>query len=264
MVKIVWDNPSDRTYEAGLDHGVLYYNGKSVPWNGLVSISESPEGFEHESLYIDGIKYHNDVHKGERKFSITAFTYPDLFDICLGNISTKLGLLVPDQVTQPFNLSWRTLETNTMTGKTDYKIHLLYNAYAIPTQNNWETINDTPNAATFSWDIACVPIQLGGYKPSAKYVLDSSVMDPQDIRVFEEILYGTTKSNPSFPDAATLSRMLLDNNRIDILTETNGLYSLKFTDGNDLIGSTLSGIYSIQQPLSRLTETANIGIYKKN
>ena len=264
MVKIVWDNPSDRTYEAGLDHGVLYYNGESVPWNGLISIEESPEGFEHESLYIDGVKYHNDVHKGERKFSITAFTYPDLFDVCLGNVSTKLGLLVPDQVSQPFNLSWRTTATNAMTGKSEYKIHLLYNAYAIPTQSSWETVNDTPNAATFSWDIACVPIKLGGYKPSAKYVLDSNLLKSEHLAIFEDLLYGTDKTQPTFPDELRLAQMLLDDNRIDVLTETNGLYSLKFTDGNDLLGSTITGIYSIQKPLSRLTETATNGIYRKN
>lgn len=204
MAKIEWDATGARIYETGVDRGVLYRPNTSgvftdgVPWNGLISVSENPTGADANPQFADNIKYLNLVSAEEFGATIEAFTYPEEFAECDGSIYVEDtdGLIITQQPRQIFGLSYRTLVGNDLDG-TDhgYKLHLIYNALATPSEKSFNTINETPEAITFSWEITTTPVQPGEgdlWKPTAFIVIDSTKVNAGKLTAFENTLYGAS------------------------------------------------------------------------
>lgn len=202
MPEITWDRVGERRYETGVDHGVLYLPGadggydRGFAWNGLVSVSESPSGAEASPQYADNIKYLNLISAEEFAATIEAFTYPDEFAVCDGTASPAEGLFIGQQRRSTFGLSYRTLIGNDLDG-TDYgyKLHLIYSALAAPTEKAYSTVNDSPEAITFSWEVTTTPVEVPGHKPSATLTIDSTKVDAEALKALEDILYGRTESD---------------------------------------------------------------------
>lgn len=205
MSKLIWDKTGERLYETGIEKGVLYplKNGtysKGVVWNGLTSVSESPSGGEPTALYADNIKYLNIISAEEFGATIEAYMYPDEFAECDGSASIADGVTIGQQKRVPFGLSYVTKIGNDEEG-TDhgYKIHLIYGATAKPSEKGYETINDSPDAATLSWEISTTPVDVPGFKPTASVVIDSTKTDAVKLKELEDILYGTADAEPGLP-----------------------------------------------------------------
>jgi len=214
MALLTWDQTGERFYETGVDHGVLYLpNGVGVydtgfAWNGLVSVTESPSGAESNPQYADNIKYLNLVSAEEFGATIEAFTYPDEFAECDGTVMPQPGVSVGQQNRKPFGLSYRTRLGNDLNG-TDYgyRLHLIYNALAAPSEKAYTTINDSPEAITFSWELTTTPVEVGMvdsvmYKPTASLTIDSTKVNAAALTTLEEFLYGTAGTDPSLPAPA--------------------------------------------------------------
>lgn len=199
MAKLVWDNTTEKRFEAGVDHGVLYVVNASgeykpgVVWNGLTSVSESPEGGDENAFYADNIKYGS--LRGTEDFggSIEAYTYPTEWEACDGSATIAQGASIGQQTRKTFGLSYRTLIGNDEKGLDyGYRLHLIYAATASPSERSYETINDSPDAITLSWDFTTNPIPVGeGFKNAAQITIDSTKADPAKLATLEEKLYGT-------------------------------------------------------------------------
>lgn len=205
MVALAWDQVGERLYETGVDHGVLYVNESGVyqdgiAWNGLTAVTESPSGAEATPLYADNIKYLNMISLEQFGGTIEAYTYPDEFGVCDGSISPSPGITIGQQGRKTFGLSYRTRLGND-TDSTDhgYKLHLVYGAVAAPSEKAYATINDTPEAITFSWEFSTTPVEVTGNKPSALLTIDSSAVDADALSDLEDILYGTGGTDPRLP-----------------------------------------------------------------
>lgn len=208
MAKLVWDEIEKRTYETGVDHGVLYLPDNAgayvdgVAWNGLTSVSESPSGAEPNAQYADNIKYLNLVSAEEFAATIEAFTYPDEFAQFDGVATPSPGVLVGQQRRGTFGLSYRTLVGSAQEGNDyGYKIHLVYGCQASPSEKAYNTVNDSPEAITFSWELSTTPVavNVGNLKPTSLIIVDSTKVDPATLAALEDILYGTTGIDPSLP-----------------------------------------------------------------
>lgn len=205
-MKLVWDKIGERLYETGVDRGVLYPLGPDgdyplgVAWNGLTSVNESPTGAEPSPQYADNIKYLNLFSTEEFGATIEAFTYPPEFEKCDGSAELVPGVSIGQQSRTPFGLSYRTLIGNDTEG-TDlgYKIHLIYGAMAAPSEKSYETINDSPDAITFSWEVTTTPVSVEGFKPTASLVVNSTKVTETALKALEDILYGTTENDPRLP-----------------------------------------------------------------
>lgn len=218
MAKLTWDVPEERIYETGVDHGVLWVldpvTGKYQPpvvWNGLTAVPLSPEGAESNPQYADNIKYLNLVSAEDFKFTIEAFTYPKEFEVCDGS-ATLNGITVGQQPRVPFLFSYRTLVGNAVKG-TDYgyKIHLMTGCQAAPSSRDYATVNDSPEALTFSWEISTTPVSLDGFgqfKPSAKLTFDTTKMTPAQLSALEEMLYGSDQNPAEALDMSTFGTRL--------------------------------------------------------
>lgn len=198
MSKIVWDNTGERFYETGVDRGVLYVQDnlgeypKGVAWNGLIGVTESPTGAEPTPLYADNIKYLNLFSVEEFEASIEAYTYPEEFEECDGSAELAPGITIGQQPRKAFGLCYRTKLGNDLEGDDyGYKLHLIYGAKAAPSEKGYETINDSPDAITFSWDITTTPVPITGFKPTSTLVIDSTKFAPEKLVALEEILYGS-------------------------------------------------------------------------
>ena len=206
MTQIVWDQVGERVYETGVDHGVLYRQdvagaySNGYAWNGLTSFTESPSGAEATPQYADNIKYLNLVSAEEFGGTLEAFTYPDEFAECDGSASPVAGISVGQQTRKPFGLAYRTLKGNDVEG-TDYgyKLHLIYGALAAPSEKAYNTVNDAPEAITFSWELTTTGVAVPGLKPSASITLDSTKVDAEALETLEQILYGTAGVDPRLP-----------------------------------------------------------------
>lgn len=209
MVRLAWDQTGERLYETGVDRGVLfipdggglYTNGYA--WNGLVSVTESPSGAEPSAQYADNIKYLNLVSNEEFGATIEAFTYPAEFAQCDGTASPTPGVMLGQQGRKTFGLAYRTKVGNDVSG-TDlgYKIHLIYGALAAPTEKAYTTINDSPEAITFSWEISTNAVEVPGFKPTAIMVIDSTKVTAAGLAALENALYGTGGTSPRLPTPA--------------------------------------------------------------
>ena len=206
MSKIVWDKTGERFYETGVDHAVLYpisaaglYN-KGVPWNGITAITESPSGAEPNNLYADNIKYLNLISAEEFGATIEAFTYPDEFAACNGEKQLVDGVVAGQQERSTFGLSYRTKVGNDTDGQDHaYKLHLIYGATAAPSEKAYATVNDSPEAITFSWEISTVPVNVAGMSPTASITIDSRTADPTKLAELEKILYGGSDAEARLP-----------------------------------------------------------------
>lgn len=206
MSKLIWDADGDRLFETGVNQGVLYPQNISglyplgVAWNGLTGVTESPSGAEPNPLYADNIKYLNLMSAEEFGATIEAYTYPDEFESCDGSAELAPGVTVGQQNRQSFGLSYKTLLGNDAEG-TDhgYKLHLVYGAKASPSEKSYETVNETPDAITFSWDITTTPVSVPGLKPSASITIDSTKVNSEALEALEDILYGTVGGDPRLP-----------------------------------------------------------------
>ena len=206
MSKLVWDQTGERLYETGVKQGVLYpqaENGtypKGVAWNGLTTVTESPSGAEATPLYADDIKYLNLISTEELGGTIEAYTYPDEFAECDGSASIATGVYIGQQPRKTFGLSYRTTLGNDVDSNAyGYKLHLVYGALASPSEKAYATINDSPEAITFSWEFSTTPVNVNGFKPTANIVIDSTKVKAENLANLEKILYGDVEVEPRLP-----------------------------------------------------------------
>lgn len=206
MSELVWDQIGERLYETGLDHGVLYIPNEAgayddgVAWNGLTSVSESPSGAEPNAQYADNIKYLNLYSAEEFSATLEAFTYPDEFAPFDGLGVPTPGVTVGQQSRRGFGLSYRTNIGNDLDGNDHgYKLHLVYGCTASPSEKSYNTINDSPEAISFSWEIDTVPVAVTGMKPTSVVTIDSTQVDATALAALEQILYGDTGVDPALP-----------------------------------------------------------------
>lgn len=206
MSRIVWDKTGERLYETGVKNGVLYSvdaagaYSKGVAWNGLTAVNENPSGAEPNPLYADDIKYLNLMSAEEFGATVEAYTYPDEFAECDGSAEIAKGVIIGQQDRKKFGLCYRTTLGNDVKG-TDYgyKLHLVYGAQAAPSDKNFETINDNPDAITFSWELSTTPVSVDGHKPTATITIDSTKVDSTKLKALEDILYGTDENEARLP-----------------------------------------------------------------
>lgn len=205
MVAITWDAEEDRIYETGIDHGVLYIPDAGeyttgVPWNGLTAVSETPSGAEASPVYADNIKYLNLISAEEFGGTIEAITFPDEFYQFDGGAVIKGGIVVGQQGRSKFGLSYRTLLGDASVGtKKGYKLHLVYGAQAAPSERAYNTVNDSPETATFSWEFTTTPTPMAGYAPTALLTIDSTKVAADELAALEAMLYGSEATEPSLP-----------------------------------------------------------------
>ena len=205
MAKIVWDAPGERTYETGVDHGVLYtpdatgaYN-TGVAWNGLVSVTESPSGAEASKQYADNIAYIVLVSAEEFGGTIEAFSSPPEFDQHDGSVSPKVGVSIGQQGRKQFGMVYRTKIGTDLDSNAGYKLHLVYGAQAAPAERANTTINDSPEAATLSWEFTTSPVAVADNEPTAQVIINSTLVDPTELASLESILFGTEAVEPELP-----------------------------------------------------------------
>lgn len=205
MEKIVWDQTGERLYETGVKNGVLYVQEsgaypQGVAWNGLTAVTESPSGAEPTALYADDTKYVNLVSAEEFGATVEAYTYPDEFAECDGSASISNGVYIGQQNRKTFGLSYKTTVGNDVDNNNHgYKIHLIYGAVASPSEKSYSTINDSPDAITFSWEISTTPVNVTGHKPTASLVIDSTKVDAGKLAKLEAILYGSSTADARLP-----------------------------------------------------------------
>lgn len=206
MAKIVWDESGKRLYETGVKNGVLYiqdetgaYN-KGVAWNGLTAVTESPSGAEATPLYADDIKYLELFSAEEFGATIEAYTYPEEFEACDGSASLGTGVTIGQQDRKTFGLCYRTVLGNDVkSNEYGYKLHLIYGAKAAPSEKGYQTINDSPEAITFSWEVTTTPVNVAGFKPTASVTIDSTKIDPEKLKKIEDMLYGEGATDAKLP-----------------------------------------------------------------
>ena len=213
MSKLVWDKSGERLYETGVSRGVLYPQEagaypKGVAWNGLTAVTESPSGAEATPLYADDIKYLNLLSAEEYGATIEAYTYPDEFAECDGSAAIATGVYIGQQARKAFGLCYRTVLGNDVdTNSYGYKLHLIYGALAAPSEKAYATINDSPEAITFSWEVTTTPVEVTGFKPTACVTIDSTKVNAEKLAALEAILYGSDDEEARLPlpdEVATL------------------------------------------------------------
>lgn len=205
MTRLNWDKVGERTYETGVDHGVLYPQSKEtgkytngVAWNGLTNVSESPSGAEASPMYADNIKYLNLLSTEEFAATIEAYTYPEEFEACDGSKELSTGVTIGQQSRARFGFCYRTTLGNDVSGNDyGYKLHIVYNCLAAPSQKEYASINDSPDAITFSWEVSTTPVEVAGAKPTATLTIDSTKVDKEKLKKLEEKLYGSDSEEPT-------------------------------------------------------------------
>lgn len=199
MSRITWDNVGERYYETGVDRGVLYPQttagtyGAGVPWNGLINVTETPSGAEANPLYADNIKYLNLYSNEELGVTVEAYTYPDEFGECDGSASIVEGggITIGQQTRKAFALCYRTRVGNDVNDDLGYKLHIVYGCKASPSERAYGTVNDSPEAMTFSWELTTTPVDVPGHKPTALITIDSTKVDATKLASLESKLYGS-------------------------------------------------------------------------
>lgn len=214
MSKLVWDQTGERLYETGVKQGVLYVQEagaypKGVAWNGLTAVTESPSGAEATPLYADDIKYLNLMSAEEFGATIEAYTYPDEFKVCNGEAELAPGVSLGQQTRKAFGMCYRTSIGNDVDGNDHgYKLHLIYGALAAPSEKAYATINDSPEAITFSWEITTTPVGVNGFKPTAYVVIDSTKVDEAKLAALEAKLYGSESEEATLPLPDEIATMM--------------------------------------------------------
>lgn len=204
-MKLVWDKTGERFYETGVNKGVLYTQDakgdytKGVVWNGLTAVTESPSGAEATPLYADNIKYLNLMSTEEFGATVEAYTYPDEFAECNGEAALATGVTIGQQPRKPFGMSYQTKIGNDVNNDLGYKIHIIYGALAAPSEKAYNTINDSPEAVTFSWELTTTPVEVTGFKPTASITVDSTKVDAEKLKALEAVLYGSESEEARLP-----------------------------------------------------------------
>ena len=206
MAKLVFNGVGDRLFETGVKKGVLYVMGdngqyeKGVVWNGLTGVTEKPSGAETTNLYADDVKYVVIYGAEEFEATIEAYTYPEEFEQCDGSAELSKGVNVGQQTRKTFAFCYTTSLGNDTQGQDyGYKIHIIYGCKAKPSEKSYSTINDSPEAVTFSWDVSTVPVPVEGMNPTATVVIDSTRMEKGKLKLIEDKLYGTESAEPTLP-----------------------------------------------------------------
>lgn len=206
MAKLVWDQISEKLYETGVDHGVLYLPdntgkyAKGVAWNGLTAVNESPEGADATDLYANNAKYLSLIATETYGCTIEAYTYPDEFEQCDGSAELTKGVHVGQQTRKPFGFTFRNILGNDTEGDAyGYKITCVYGCKASPSSKDHATVNDSPEAVTFSWEVSTTPVPVTGFKPTATITINSTKVDPEKLKAFEDILYGSEDAEARLP-----------------------------------------------------------------
>lgn len=229
MAKLKFDTLGEKYYEAGIEKCVLYLKNssnqypKGVAWNGLVSVSENASGGEVEPYYMDDIKYLELRDTEEFEATIEAYTYPEEFELCDGSYLLDDGVYIRQQPRKEFGLCYKTLKGNDISGEDyGYKLHLIYNATASPSDRDYETINDDPEALLFSWDVSSVPIKVEGSKPTSQLILDSTKIGKKGMKFLEEALYGTADSDSYLPSPSEVLAIIAESKNDAILVDNVG------------------------------------------
>ena len=287
MATLVWDDTGKRLYETGVQNGVLYPRNSSgvyplgVAWNGLVSVTESPSGAESNKVYADNITYLNLISAEEFGATIEAYTYPDEFAACDGSGELATGVFIGQQSRQVFGLAYKSILGNDVAGNDlGYKLHLIYGANAAPSEKAYATINDSPEAITFSWEVTTTPIEVTGFKPTASITIDStkvaaaklaalrqfSLALPMLILVFRFRNEIATLMAADAPSALALSSIVPEDDDIDVaidstivLTFNNKIDSETITvasEGGDLVAGTKSWDVDRERSLPLLRQPA--------
>lgn len=228
MSALVWDVEKERTYELGVDHGVLYLNDansesqytKAYAWNGLTAVNEAPDGGEPNDHYADNMKYFSLMSAENWKGTIEAYTYPDEFAECDGSAAVATGVYFGQQVRKPFGFSYRTKVGNAEDGDdAGYKLHLVYGCKVAPSDKNYETVNDSPEAVTFSWEVNATPVSIpkSNLKPVSTIVIDSTEVDETKLKTLMDILYGTDATETT---TATEGRLPTPKEVYDLFTKS--------------------------------------------
>ncbi|MCI9293209.1 MAG: hypothetical protein HFF01_03230 [Erysipelotrichaceae bacterium] len=206
MAKLTWDNNGERFYEVGVKQCALYVQAeggtypKGVAWNGITTVTESPSGAETTALYADDIKYLSMMSNEEFGATIEAYTYPDEFAVCDGSASLAKGVTIAQQPRKTFGLAYKTNLGNDVQGNDyGYKLHLIYGALAAPSEKGYTTINDSPEAITFSWAVTTTPVKVDGFKPTASLTIDSTKADATKLAELEAILFGDESAEARLP-----------------------------------------------------------------
>lgn len=249
MSRITWGAAGQHFYETGIDRGVLYVEGNvGVPWNGLISVDEKPVGGAVTSYYVDGQKFANDTSSEEFAGTLQAYTYPDEFIPCdgLSQVSESLGLFATSQPRKPFSMTYRTLVGNEIenTGL-GYKIHLLYNILAEPTDRNNATINDSADPLSFSWELTALPPAMSGLKPTAHFVVDTRVANHMAVTDLETYLYGSDSAIPSMPSYDELIAIFSADATLKVVDNGDGTWTA--TTAQDGIITMIDGDYNWSQ-----------------
>lgn len=222
---LVWDDTGKKIYENGVSRGVLYVKNSDgtykdgVAWNGLTAVTESPDGAEPTDLYADNIKYASMLSAETFGATIEAYTYPDEFAECDGSASIATGVYVGQQPRTPFAFCYRTevgSDSYAAGAENHYKIHIVYGATASPSEKNYETINDSPDAITFSWEVNTTPVNVTDKKPTANVVIDCAKLTDAQRKLIEDTLYGTDAGEGGTP-AATAPTLLLPDEIVSLL-----------------------------------------------
>lgn len=266
MARLNWDSLENHTYEAGVDHGVLYQgpNNFGVVWNGLINVTTKVTSAETTPYYQDGIKIRHDPTRGELEGSIEAYTYPDEFIECEGLTNLNNGIFADQQNRSPFGLSYRT-QVGSYTGALGdrYRIHVVYNAIATPSDRSNQSIGDALSPNTFSWNIQTIPEVVRGLAPTAHFVIDSAELGTSVMDRLQDILYGKSGTTPQLPSGQHLVDFLESWTGLGIEPNlTTGIANLTNVGPNDdLNGDLGKGIFT-RDPDSRLTPTAIPGLYR--
>lgn len=206
MAVLTWDGPGQKKFETGVDRGVLYLPDetgaytKGYAWNGLTSVSESPSGAEANKSYADNIVYMTLLSAEEMAATVEAYTYPDEFAICDGSYEAADGVFVGQQTRQPFGMAYRTKVGDDLKGtESGFKIHLIYNAFAAPSEKAYSSVNDSPEAATFSWELSTTPVSVDANRSTALITIDSTKATKAKMDAFLAILWGTAAIEPKLP-----------------------------------------------------------------
>ena len=215
MARLIWDEVGQRFFETGVKNGVLYVQENDgsykngVVWNGLTAITESPSGAEETPLYADDVKYLTLRSAEQFGATIEAYTYPEEFEQCDGSAAIATGVTIGQQARRAFGLCYRTAVGNDIQGQEfSYKLHLLYGCTVAPSEKSYSTINDNPEAITFSWELSTVPVPVDGFKPTASLVIDASKVDEGKMALLEDALFG---------DESNEARLLLPNEIMEML-----------------------------------------------
>ena len=215
MARLIWDEVGQRFFETGVKNGVLYVQNNDgsyangVVWNGLTAITESPSGAEETPLYADDVKYLTLRSAEEFGATIEAFTYPEEFEQCDGSAQIATGITVGQQARKAFGLCYRTAVGNDIQGQEfSYKLHIIYGCTVAPSEKSYSTINDNPEAITFSWELSTVPVPVDGFKPTASLVIDANKVEAGKLQLLENALFG---------DAENEATLLLPNQIMELM-----------------------------------------------